>query len=404
MSYECAIVGGGMVGSALACALGEAGWRVALIEAEDPPARPPEGGFDLRVSALSPASVRILEALGVWALVPAGRVQPYRRMEIWERPGGAELRFEALDLGLAELGWIVENAALRGALEARIGALESVEWHRPARLGGLRVEPAGVVLKLGRRRLRAALVVGADGAGSPVREALGLRARSRPYGQSAVVATVLTERPHAECARQRFLATGPLAFLPLPEGHCSIVWSTTPEQAAELVALDEQAFARRLGEAFGERLGAVRCAGPRAAFPLRRLDARQYCTERAVLVGDAAHAIHPLAGQGVNLGFLDVAALAEVLEQARAAGLEPGALAPLRRYERWRKGHNRLVGEAMTAIKRLFELGGPALAPLRGLGLAMLDRCGPLKRELARAATGLGGDLPALARGAHRPG
>ncbi len=241
-------------------------------------------------------------------------------------------------------------------------------------------------------------MVGADGADSRVRALAGIDEHRREYDQEAVVATVTTERSNPAIAWQRFLTTGPLAFLPLADGRSSIVWSTGPAEAARLVELPEDEFRAVLGEAFEHRLGAVTAVGRRARFTLRRAHAARYVGPRLALVGDAAHVVHPLAGQGVNLGLLDAATLAEVLLQGRARGCDLGALALLRRYERWRKGENLAMLAALDGLKRLFGASAPPLRWARSAGLSLVDRFPPAKRFFMRRAMGLEGDLPAAAR------
>jgi 2-octaprenylphenol hydroxylase len=246
--------------------------------------------------------------------------------------------------------------------------------------------------------LQTRLLVGADGARSWVREQCGIAVTSTDYHQRAVVATVRTEQPHRDTAWQRFLPGGPLAFLPLPEGYCSIVWSTTPEHADALLAMDETAFCAALTDAFAARLGKVQSAVGRAAFPLSAQHAGRYVQPRIALVGDAAHTIHPLAGQGVNLGFADSAALAEVLIAALQKRQDIGSLGVLRRYERWRKGENLLMLEVMTGFQKLFGSELTAVRQARNLGLNLVQRLMPVKNLIIRRAMGLQGDLPALAR------
>jgi 2-octaprenylphenol hydroxylase len=254
------------------------------------------------------------------------------------------------------------------------------------------------------RRLAARLLVGADGRDSWVRDRAGIATRGWLYDQEAVVANVEVAEPHRETAWQRFLPTGPLAFLPLADGRCSIVWSATEGRARGLMALDEAGFRRELEEAFERRLGAIGAIGPRASFPLRLQHAKEYVRPRLALIGDAAHAVHPLAGQGVNLGFLDAAALAAAIEEALARGRDIGGLWALRRYERARRGDNALMLAAMDGFKRLFSNRNPPLAALRSAGLTAADHLAPLKRLFMRQALGLGADLPPLARRGQEPG
>lgn len=401
-SYDIAIVGGGCVGGTLACALAQEGVRVAVIEAREPQRAWAAGGVDLRVFAITRASERIFRAIGCWADIERGGVSPFREMRVWDAAGAGSIHFDSAELGEPTLGYIVEQRVIQAALTARAEGLPALARLCPAELAAYEADGDAMRVTLADgRALRARLLVGADGAASRVRGLAGIAVATRDYEQEAVVAVVTTERPHQETAWQRFLPTGPLAFLPLRDGRSSIVWSTTPQQAAELCALDVDAFLERLTEAFGARLGRVIAVEERVSFPLRRLHAAHYIADRLALVGDAAHVIHPLAGQGVNLGLLDAATLAEVVLDAQAAGRDFGLAGNLRRYERWRHGDNRAMQRAMDGFKDLF--GAPALPArlLRNAGLGLVDRLGPIKQLLARHAMGLAGDLPRMA--ANRP-
>jgi 2-octaprenylphenol hydroxylase len=284
-------------------------------------------------------------------------------------------------------------------MESALQSLAKVQWLRPARVLRFSVGPeqSDVFLEDG-RRISARLLVGADGASSIVRTQADIAVEGRDYGQTAITCVVQTEIPHANTARQRFLASGPLAFLPLADQQaCSIVWSNSTERAVELMRLDEPAFQAALTDAFAAELGAVTGIGKRSAFPLARAHAKTYVLSRLALVGDAAHRIHPLAGQGANLGLLDAAALSEVLLDAVADRRDIGSLAVLRRYERWRRGENTVMMLAMDAFKDGFGSGVAPVRWMRNLGLDLVDRSLPLQRLIMRRAMGLEGDLPALA-------
>lgn len=395
-----AVVGGGAVGAALACALGHEGIPTALVEAR-PPRGPACGDpWRLRVSALTEASRRMLQALGAWQALASERLEPIRGMEVWDAAGSGRIRFDADELGLDAIGYIAENEALQGALWQRLESMPAVRVVAPARVEALQPEGAKAVLALDTgEALEASLVVAADGRDSPLRRAAGVPVRGWEYDQSGLVAAVRPAVHHGGVARQRFLPTGPLAFLPLPDGACSIVWSVPRRQAEALLELPADDFAERLGAAFGHALGPVLEVGERAAFPLRLQHATRYAARRLVLAGDAAHAIHPLAGQGLNLGLMDAAALAEVLIAAWRRGGDLGDPRYLHRYERWRKGENLAMMAVMDAFKRMFGSSLPPLVALRGLGLRWVDRALPLKRSIMRRAMGLSGDLPMLARG-----
>lgn len=394
---EVIVVGGGVVGTTMACALGHAGIAVTLIEAQAPVAVP--AGRDPRMFAITRASERIFRSLQVWDAMTAQEHCAFTDMEVWDSVANGCLHFDCAELAEPCLGYIFEPRVLTAALGQRLRDLPAVQVLQPARCVALQVESdcARVTLQDG-RVLQAALLVAADGADSPVRSMLGLEVQSEDYHQTSVVALVQTAQSHCNTAWQRFLPGGPLAFLPLADGWSAIVWTLPAGEAARVMALDTEAFHVELAAAFESRLGEILDSGPRAAWPLRRQHAGHYITTRAALIGDAAHVIHPLAGQGVNLGLLDVATLAEVITDARARGRDPGALQPLRRYERWRRGDNLLMMSAMHGINRLFSNANPALGRLRSTGLDLVNRTGPLRNYLMRHAMGLEGDLPALAR------
>jgi 2-octaprenylphenol hydroxylase len=399
--YDVAIVGAGMVGATLACSLAGNGLRIALIESAPPPDWPRDS-VDLRVSALTAAAQRIFASLEVWpAMVDLG-VSPFSRMQVWDAGGGGSIRFDCADIGEPRLGHIVENRVMQRALLARLQDRADIVLHCPAGLTAL--TPAGEGVRIGLSDgavLGARLVVGADGAASRVRALAGIATRGWSYEQQALVATVATELPHEETAWQRFLPTGPLAFLPLRDGRCSIVWSTAPAQAQELTQCADADFMERLATAFEHRLGRITAVGARAVFPLNLQHARTYIAPRLALIGDAAHTIHPLAGQGVNLGLLDAAALAEVVLAAAASGADIGTHGVLRRYERWRKGDNLQMMLIMDGFKRLFGAGAAPLRLARNLGLDLVNGATPVKNAIIRRAMGLRGDLPRLARQGH---
>lgn len=397
--FDIVIVGAGMVGATLACSLTGNGLRIGVLEAHPPQTTWNDQNYDLRVSAITAASQRIFTRLGVWQAMVAQRVSPFREMHVWDATGDGDIHFDSADIGEDRLGHIVENRAIQKSLLDRMMRLENVEFISPARLASMDITPGCVALQLENgRHLSARLLVGADGGNSQVRQLAGIGTRGWSYDQKAIVATVRTSLPHRETAWQRFLPQGPLAFLPLSNGACSIVWTTTTECADDLLGMDEQVFMTELTDAFDAKLGPVVECGPRAAFPLRLQHVDSYIKERLALIGDAAHTIHPLAGQGVNLGLLDAAALSEVLGIACDKNHDIGALHVLRRYERWRKGDNLVVMAIMDGFKRLF---GSSIVPLRTLrivGLNITDAVTPLKNQIMLHAMGLKGDLPDLAR------
>jgi 2-octaprenylphenol hydroxylase len=395
------IVGAGMVGATLACALSVSSrLRVALVDSATPGAEWSPDKFDLRVSAISWASKRIFEALDVWRGMTKRRVTPFLEMRVWDSGGKGEIHFDSADLGEPAMGYIIENGVISQALLERLTVLSDVELVLGNGVSSVQVVDDQVKVCLADGRgLDAQLVVGADGARSRVRQMAGIETVGWRYDQCAVVANVTTALGHRETAWQRFLPDGPLAFLPLDSGECSIVWSTTPEHAQALLAMDDATFASALEVAFENRLGEITTVGRRASFPLQLQHATHYVVPRVALVGDAAHAIHPLAGQGANLGFLDAAALAEVLAEAAQTGADIGSCKVLRRYERWRKGDNLLTMSTMDGFKRSFGSANPGVRLARNLGLSAADHIQPVKHWFMRHAMGLLGDLPKLARG-----
>jgi len=407
--YDVTIVGGGVVGATLACALGNSTLRIAVIESQAAPAAWAQESRDIRVSALTSGSVRIFSALGVWQSMAAERVSPFREMRVWDAGGPGAIHFDSADIGADTLGYIVENRVLQAALYRRCREFANIEWIAEARIVDMVSADEYITLHTGDGRVvRTRLVVGADGPDSAVRRLAGITMHGRDYRQTAVVATVKTNNPHRQTAWQRFLPGGPLAFLPLTDGYSSIVWSLPPAHAESILALDDARFMEELQCALGEdrlaadgdkSLGGIASVGPRASFPLRLIHADQYVRPRLALIGDAAHTIHPLAGQGVNLGLSDAAVLAELLIEAAQQGTDIAAFKLLRRYERRRKGDNLAMVAALEGIKHLF---GSQLVPLRWLrnsGLQLTNTLTPVKNIIMRRAMGIAGDLPRLARG-----
>ncbi len=384
LSYDVIVVGGGPVGAAAAIALKQQGFNTALVERMGAPAPYDPASYDLRVYALAPHSARLLDRLGAWRPIRERRISPYAAMRVWERGPEHALEFDGAASGMAELGWIVEHGLVVDALWAQ---LYSVTRHERATIQSAEFGETGSSLHLADgRSLRARLVVAADGADSQLRGLAGIDTVSWPYAQRAIVCHVQTSRPHNATAWQRFLASGPLAFLPLADGRCSIVWSAEDPMAQELLALDDAAFMARLGEAFEGALGEVTATTPRISFPLRLLHAQDYTRPGLVLIGDAAHAIHPLAGQGVNLGFADVEQLAAVLAEAREAGRDWSAPRTLQRYARARKAANLEMLAVTDGLYRAFRLRLPGVKAALGLGMEAVGKFGPLKNWLARQA------------------
>ncbi|MEP7042455.1 MAG: FAD-dependent oxidoreductase [Dokdonella sp.] len=412
------IVGAGGIGAALALALARDGFEVALVEAREPKPWRGEDEVDLRVVALAPDARALLGHLDVWPSIHASRSSAYRRMRVWDALAPGELGFDAADSGEAALGWIVENTliqhvlwqAFRGGsfpatpdrettsasppppslhLDLRESSASSARLYCPAEVVDIENGAGAVTATLGDgTRLRAKLLVAAEGADSSLRGKLGIAFGGRDYGQRAVVAHVGTERSHEATAWQRFQPGGPLAFLPLADGRSSIVWSLPDAEATRVLALDDEAFRAELGCAFDFRLGAITQATSRAAFPLRMRLAERYVVGRCVLAGDAAHVVHPLAGQGMNLGFRDVTCLLRVLHDARERRADLGAVHVLRRYERERRSENTIAARGLDAIQHVFDSNNGALAMARGVALAASDRISLLKHVFAAAAAG----------------
>lgn len=385
--YEIAIIGGGMIGTALARMLGRQGRNVALVEAHLPQPWAKDKGYDLRVSAINRASQKLFESMDVWEGIRNRRVSPYSRMHVWEGTGQGSITFDAAEIGEANLGHIIENRVIQEALSDH---LENVTLYCPSTLDSMHIENDQVQLSLSDgTQFTAAVVVGADGAHSQVRQLAGVDREVRPYHQKAIVAVLNAEFAHHETAWQRFLATGPVALLPLADGRCSLVWSADTTIADRLLKLSDEQFRLELSRATQLRLGCVRQIGPRASFPLVGGRVRPYVRPRVALIGDAAHTIHPLAGQGANLGFMDVAALADVLGSTKR---DVGSLRVLKAYERRRRTENEAIMKVMEGFKRLFGSQLPGIAWIRGRGLTLADTIGPLKRQLASRAL-MGGNL-----------
>lgn len=398
------IVGAGMVGSALALALADSGLSVVLLDRGPltPGAVESDLPFEPRVSALSLASQRILQRLGAWEGILARRVSPYQAMHVWDGSGTGAVHFDAASVHAEVLGHIVENRVVQDALLERL-AEANVLLLPEARLELLRRSGDQWLVQLaGDRQIRAPLVVAADGATSAVRRLAGLETREWDYLHHAIVTSVRCAESHQRTAWQRFTDDGPLAFLPLDRGGdtrwCSIVWSCTPKQGERLMALDDAAFCQALGEAFEQRLGKVECSDTRLCIPLRQRHAKRYVEPGLALIGDAAHVIHPLAGQGVNLGFLDAAVLAEELRHAKARGESIAEQRVLERYERRRMPHNLAMMAAMEGFQRLFQDDRLPLRWLRNVALKQVDRHFEAKALFVRRALGLSGDVPELAK------
>lgn len=393
---DVAIVGGGVVGTTAALMMGSLGLQVALVEAALPP-RWQADRPDLRVYAFAPDNADRLERLGVWEGIAAARVQPYRHMRVWDSAGGGELRFDADAMGRRELGWIVEHSLLVDRLsQALPGA--GVRVLCPARVDALEQDDDGVRLRLeDGRTLEARIAIAADGPDSTLRALAGLDVERHDYAQRGIVAYVETTRTHDATAWQRFLPGGPLAFLPCADGASdaapgctsSIVWTVGDTEAMRLLALDEPAFNDALTRASCARLGDAAVRSARVGFPLRRQLVQEMMRGRVLVVGDAAHVVHPLAGQGVNLGLRDVTALGDTIAAALAARGDWATPHRLARWARARKSDNAIAAYSYDAINRVFSNDRFAATLLRGRVLGAASRLPPVTRSLWRRAAGL---------------
>lgn len=393
-TLDAVVVGGGVVGAACALSLAQLGLQVALVEGREP-ASWTAGTPDLRVYAFAADNAALLETLGAWDAVRGTRAQPYRRMRVWDASGGGELSFDADLLGRMQLGWIVEHNLLVDRLWAALPAA-GVQLHCPARVESMEQDAtsegstATVRLRLDdSTRLEARIAIAADGADSTLRRLAGLEVTSHDYGQRGVVAFVETERLHEDTAWQRFLPGGPLAFLPFVEDRSSIVWTLPDEEAGRVLALDELDFNRELTQAFEARLGKVRLVSPRAAFPLRRQLVDAYVAGRVLVIGDAAHVVHPLAGQGVNLGLRDVARLRDAVLNAQARRADWCSPHRLARWSRECRSENVAAAYAFDGINRLFSNDEMHATLLRGWGVGLAGKLPPLANLFWRKASGL---------------
>ncbi|HYM87301.1 MAG TPA: UbiH/UbiF family hydroxylase [Pseudoxanthomonas sp.] len=387
---DAVVVGGGVVGAACALSLARLDLSVALVEGREP-ARWSADAPDLRVYAFAPDNAALLEALGVWASVREACAQPYRRMRVWDASGGGELSFDADLLGRDQLGWIIEHNLLVDRLWAALPAA-GVQLHCPSRIESMEQDEGGVRLRLDDgSRLEARVAIAADGADSTLRELAGLRVSAHDYAQRGVVAFVETDASNESTAWQRFLPTGPLAFLPFVEARSSIVWTLPDGEAQRVLALDDDTFNRELTNAFAARLGEVRVVSKRAGFPLRRQLAESHVAGKVLLMGDAAHVVHPLAGQGVNLGLRDVARLRDGIVDAQSRRADWASPHRLARWARECRSSNAAAAYAFDGINRAFSNDGMHATLLRGYALGLAGKLPPLANLFWKRASGLAG-------------
>lgn len=398
-SFDITIVGGGMVGLALAASFADSNLRIAVIEGHTPDETLNEDP-DTRVSALSRASEFFLKNLQAWEGIITRRAAPYHAMEVWEKDSFARLAFDAGNISQSNLGHIVENRVIQLALLDRVKQLSNVSLFMPNVCNNMAIGESEAWLTLDNGdSISSKLVVGADGANSWVRTQQDIPLTHWDYGHNAIVANIRTAEPHEGIARQIFTPQGPIALLPLSDPNlCSLVWSTEPNRADTLLSRPETAFNHILTSEFDTRLGLCQVESERKAFALKMRYARNFVVNRVALVGDAAHTIHPLAGQGVNLGFLDAASLAEEVLALWQQGEDIGLQKNLRSYERWRKAEAAKMIAAMQGFKDLFEGDNPAKKFVRGLGMQFIGHLPGMKEEMMKRALGITGKLPDLVK------
>ena len=400
---ELVIAGAGLTGMLLAVACAGAGLEVAIVDPQDPAAML-GAGFDGRTSAIAYGSRLVFDAIGLWPQI-ADEAEAILEIRIADDESPLFLHYDSRQLSPGTenetpLGYIVENRVLRRALYEHARALPNLRLLAPRRVAALEASATGAVAVLdGGERLRARLAAAADGRESPLRHVAGIRAIEWRYRQTGIVTTVTHQRPHGGIAIEHFLPSGPFAILPMTGNRSSIVWTEHADLAPRLLALPEAEFAAQLRARFGDFLGVVEPIGPCWAYPLALLQAERYVARRLALIGEAAHVIHPIAGQGLNIAIRDVAALAELIVDRRRLGLDIGDDALLERYQSWRRADALLLAAVTDGLNRLFSNTIPPVRLARDLGLAIVNRLPPLKRLLMRHAMGMLGDRPRLAQG-----
>jgi 2-octaprenyl-6-methoxyphenol hydroxylase len=400
--FDIVVIGGGLVGASLACALGSSGLRIGVVEAV-PLSSSAQPSYDDRAVALAFGSRRIFEGLGLWADIERLGAYPIEHIHISDRGHFGFTRLHAADAGLPALGYVVPTRVLGSALYQALQGMTNVRLFCPAAMQSLDIGDDAAVLDIKEgsetKTLRAPLVVAADGAHSAVRQAAGIEAVRSEYEQVAIVTNMTAAEPHRNTAYERFTDSGPLAILPMAGNTCGVVWSARRAEVDAILAWSDEEFLARLQERFGERLGRFSRAGKRVSYPLALTRVREHVRERLVLIGNAAHTVHPVAGQGFNLGLRDVAALSEVIEDALAEGADIASVTVLRRYADWRVRDNQVTARFTDGLIRLFSNDLMPLALGRNLGLIAADLLPPVKRGFIRMTSGLAGRLPRLARG-----
>ena len=397
MTYDVLIVGGGITGLTLACALAQkSSLTIGILDTKKPVLSWSLAQYHHRVSAITLASQQIFCSLNVWQQIKNKRVSSFNQVEVYDA-NHVKMEFNSREISEGNLGFIIENNVLQDALLENIAEYSHIHLHAPEILTKIKTLPDKIELSTAEKTFSAKLAIAADGAQSWLRQQTGIAVDTHRYDEIAIVATVQTEWSHQKMARQIFLETGPLAFLPLCDEHlCSIVWSLPTDIANTFMTLDDEAFAKKLTETMG--LGAIKKVAPRYLFPLSRQKADHYIQERIALIGDAAHVVHPLAGQGVNMGLLDAASLAEVILDAHQTNRDFSSRHHLRRYERWRRADNFALFSAIDMFKTIFANKKKSMQSLRGLGMKMINQRNEIKNLFTRHATGRRNDLPKLAR------
>jgi 2-octaprenyl-6-methoxyphenol hydroxylase len=395
---EVVVVGGGLAGLSMACTLAAAGVPTVCVD-RDSPATQTAGGFDLRTTALALCAQKVLEGAGAWAYM-AGDAQPILDIRVVDQGSPLFVHYDHREVGNEPMGWVLDNLVIRRALFRRAAELPALTHLAPVRVSGLERTPAGATVRLADgRAIRARLVIGADGRPSLCRQSAGIAWNRQAYGQTAIICNIGHEFPHHGLAVEHFTPHGPFAVLPLTENRCSIVWSERDALAPLYMKLPDALFVAELQKRVGEFLGEIRLIGGRAAYPLWIMLADRLTDTRLALIGEAAHAIHPIAGQGLNLGMRDIAALAEVVVDQFRLGLDPGSPDTLARYHRWRWFDTMMLSATCDSLVHLFSTDLPPLRLARNLGLGAVNRMPGLKRFFMRHAMGMVGHLPRLVRG-----
>jgi len=401
--FDIIILGGGIVGLTLAACLKQSDLKIALVEAKafdlQQNYKNKEKDYDLRVSAINRASEMVFRNTRIWQEIKAMRSSPYLHMKVWDQAGTGEIHFSHQAINQPNLGHIIENSVIQKALLENLQAHKNFHYFAPNKALALWHNDETISLQLDdATELKARLLVGADGARSWLRDAADFAVTQKGYGHEAIVCTIETQLAHDKIARQWFLPHGVLAFLPLQDEHyCSVVWSYDAKKIDSLLEMNDAIFKDELSKASQYKLGDIKFASKRMSFPLTMRHVKKYVKPRIAIIGDAAHTIHPLAGQGMNLGIMDAACLADVIIEAYNQQRDIGHLHTLRKYERWRRGENAAMIVAMNSFKQLFSQQTKPVIWMRSLGLKLTDKTMPLKNLFSKKALGVVGDLPQIA-------